>query len=62
MGAPNAPSHRGAVRAAAEALRGDMNIKRDVRKLRTLGLARSLPEGHELTRRGAAYPGRRNEE
>lgn len=46
----------------AESLRGDVDketFKRNVRKLKELGLTRSLPEGYEITPRGTAYLSRR---
>ncbi|MFN3600944.1 MAG: hypothetical protein ACK4UY_06085 [Dietzia sp.] len=50
----------------AEMLRGDVDgdmdkaaFKRNVRKLKDLGLTRSLPEGYELSPRGSAYLARR---
>lgn len=42
----------------AESLRGDVDketFKRNVRKLKELGLTRSLPEGYEIARRGSSY-------
>lgn len=46
----------------AESLRGDVDkavFKRNVRKLKDLGLTRSLPEGYELSARGSEYLARR---
>lgn len=42
----------------AESLRGDTDketFKRNVRKLKELGLTRSLPDGYELAPRGSSY-------
>lgn len=47
----------------ADSLRGDESkevFKRDVRKLKELGLTRSLTEGYELSPRGAAHLARRS--
>lgn len=46
----------------AESLRGDADketFKRNVRKLKDLGLTRSLPQGYEMSPRGTAYLTRR---
>lgn len=46
----------------AESLRGELGregFKRNVRKLKELGLTRSLPEGYELSPRGLSYLARR---
>ena len=46
----------------AESLRGELDkavFKRNVRKLKDLGLTRSLPEGYELSPRGSEYLARR---
>jgi hypothetical protein len=51
---------RPAVRApelAASLGRETLSFKRDVRKLKELGLTRSLPVGYEISHRGRAYLG-----
>lgn len=46
-------------RASAAAGIGDGSIKRDVRKLKALGLTESLEVGYRLSPRGRAYLERR---
>ena len=43
--------------AAASLGRETLPFKRDVRKLKELGLTRSLPVGYEISHRGRAYLG-----
>ena len=42
---------------AASLARETLSFKRDVRKLKELGLTRSLPVGYEISPRGRAYLG-----